>query len=136
MQMEMFAIVDAATESGGKLNVLGAFDTLYAPKVPSVHPQCAVVARIRFTQPEKGKHAIAVRIEDEAGKALLPPLRGELTIAVGGTQPSGAVNLIMNIQGLKVEHYGQHMIRLEVDGNVCASIPLFVNEPPSSAKPN
>ena len=38
MKVEIFALCDAATESQGKLNLLGTFDQLVAGSVPVVHP--------------------------------------------------------------------------------------------------
>jgi len=58
MNIELFVLCDAATDQQGKLNILGAFDSLWAQKVPVSHPQCAVALRIRFSKIEEGEHNI------------------------------------------------------------------------------
>ena len=35
MNIEAFLLCDAATDQQGKLNILGAFDNLYAKKIPT-----------------------------------------------------------------------------------------------------
>ena len=52
MNIEVFSLCDAATIEGGKLNMLGAFDTIMAEKVPVVHPQCTIALRLRFNASE------------------------------------------------------------------------------------
>lgn len=43
-------------------------------------------------------------------------------------QRSGSANLILNIQGLKLERLGEYSIDLAIDGQEKASLPLFVKE--------
>ena len=42
MNIEVFSLCDAATNDRGKLNILGAFDTIGLVKLPGVHLQCSV----------------------------------------------------------------------------------------------
>jgi hypothetical protein len=42
MNIQVAVLCDAATDDNGKLNLLGAFDTIYARELPAIHPQCAV----------------------------------------------------------------------------------------------
>jgi hypothetical protein len=58
VNVEVFALCDAATDSGGKLNVLGAFDSLQVGAYPTVYPHCAVAVRIRFRRIEQGKPSL------------------------------------------------------------------------------
>jgi hypothetical protein len=48
MTIQVAVLCDAATDYNGKLNLLGTFDTIYAPEMPMQHPQCAVAVRIAF----------------------------------------------------------------------------------------
>jgi hypothetical protein len=56
MIMQTAVICDAATESLGKLNLLGAFDTLSVANFPSAHPQCALALRVIFDRADEGEH--------------------------------------------------------------------------------
>ena len=58
MKVEVFALCDAATESQGKLNLLGTFDRLVAKQLPVVHPACAVAIRLRFDTMEVAAHHV------------------------------------------------------------------------------
>jgi hypothetical protein len=128
MNIDAFLLCDAATDSQGKLNVLGAFDTIFAKSVPVVHPQCAVAIRIRLSRSEQGEHKFAVHFVDANGKHIIPQVEGGFNVALNDT--SGSVNLIFNIQGLKLESYGEYGVTLLIDGKDSVRLPLFVKEAP------
>ncbi len=126
MDVEAFLLCDAATDQRGKLNVLGAFDTIFAKQVPTVHPACAVAVRIRFSKIEQGEHAVRISIIDQDGKEVVPKLEGKISVQVKDEAGSAVVNLILNFQRLKLPEYGEYRIDLAVDGRQEASLPLFV----------
>jgi hypothetical protein len=126
MQVEVFSLCDAATVYQGKLNILGAFDTIWSGKVPVVYPQCAIALRIRFEAIEKGSHKIAVNLVDTDGKHVIPPVNGTVNIDFTAEQRSGSANLVLNIQRLKLNEYGEYSIDLGIDGRCEASLPLIV----------
>ncbi len=128
MQVEIFALCDAATGDFGKFSMLGAFDTISVAKMPAVHPQCAIALRARFERSERGEHKVAVHFVDSDGKNVIPPAQGNITINFPDGQSSASANLIFNIQGLKLEKAGEYSIDLAVDGLQKASLPLFVKE--------
>ena len=63
MKTEIAAICDAATDQGGKLNMLGVFDYIEA-NLPVVIPRCSIVFRIRYARSEIGKHQLRVTLEN------------------------------------------------------------------------
>lgn len=126
MDVEAFLLCDAATDQHGKLNVLGAFDTVFAKKVPVVHPACAVAARIRFSKVEQGEHAVRICVIDQDGKEVVPKLDGKVSVRVGDEAGSAAINLVLNFQRLKLPDYGEYSIDLAIDGQQKASLPFFV----------
>ena len=128
MQIEVFSLCDAATSDGGKLNMLGAFDTIWAKKMPVVHPQCTVALRVRFLSREGNKHEVSVKFIDADGKHIIPPTNGVINSHCLQGQRSSSANLILNIQGLKLEKYGEYSIDLSIGGAIKASLPLFVKE--------
>lgn len=136
MKVETFLICDAATEAGGKLNVLGGFDVLHAQKMPATHPHCAVAVRMRFSRVEEGKHTIRINFVDEDGKEVLPKLETRLDVHLTDGNDSVAKNLILGINGFKLPQYGRYAIDLAIDGRHEASIPLLVKEPPNGAQAN
>jgi hypothetical protein len=134
MNIEAFLLCDAATDQQGKLNVLGAFDNIWTKKVPAIHPACAIAARIRFEKVEEGNHPIRIYIIDEDGKSIGPKLEGNVNVRIGDDVDSTATNIVLNIQGLKFEKYGQYRIDLAVDNQIKGSLPFHVRETPNQTK--
>ncbi len=131
MNVELIVLCDAATEYQGKLNILGTFDAIWARSIPAVHPLCAVALRLRFSKIEEGAHAIKINIIDEDGKSVIKPLETNVNVQFQeAVLTSVAVNMILNIQGLKFPKYGVYSIDLAIDGRHEASLPLYVNQAP------
>jgi len=128
MRIEVFSLCDAATVHGGKLNMLGVFDTIWTRTIPTVHSQCAIALRIRFDAIEEGEHKVLVNFVDADGKHIIPSANGIIKINFHEKQRSGSANLIFNIQGLKIEKCGEYAIDLAIDDQSKASLPLFVRE--------
>jgi len=132
MNIEAFLLCDCATDYQGKLNVLGAFDNIYSKKIPTVHPACTVAARIRFAKIEEGNHKLRIDVIDQDGKSIIPRLDGNISVRVKEDVGSSVVNLILNLQRLKFEVYGEYRIDLAIDGKVEGSLPFAVRELPNA----
>jgi len=125
MNIEAFLLCDAATEAGGKLNVLGAFDSIRVRAFPVVHPHCAAVFRIRMNCIENGSHRFTLHFVDGDGRHVIPPLEDKFEILLGRADRTTARNVIMNINGLRIEHAGEYAVNLAIDGRQVSSIPLY-----------
>jgi len=128
MNIEVFSLCDAATGDQGKLNMLGAFDTIWAAKFPVIHPQCTIALRIRFVSIEAGEHKVAVNFVDADGKHIIPPAKGAIRVGFVENQRTASTNLILNIQRLNIEKEGEYSIDLAIDGSIKASLPLLVKK--------
>jgi hypothetical protein len=135
MRIEIFALCDAATSESGKLNILGAFDTAWVYAMPAVYPQCAIALRIRFSAIEKGEHLISVNFVDIDGKHIIPSASGMVKVDFPAEKKSDAANLILVMQGFKLEQYGEYSIDLAVDGRSECSLPFFVKKPVIPGEP-
>jgi hypothetical protein len=131
MDIEIFALCDAATDTYGKLNLLGAFDTLMTRDFPVAHPQCAIAVRIRFRRIESGQHRMVLHLVSEDGAMVVPPMDGTITINVPPTENSAVANLILQMQNLHFERSGEYAINLAIDGRQVASLPLIVRALPT-----
>jgi len=129
MELEVFVLCDAATDSQGKLNILGAFDTILAPSLPAVHPQCAMVARVRFSTSEGGEHSFKLTLNEGSGKSLLPPFEVKAQVHFEQPDKPSRLNIIVSVGGLKLESYGLHTALLEIDGAAIATSPFLVSKP-------
>jgi hypothetical protein len=128
MDIEAFLLCDAATDQGGKLNVLGAFDAIWAGQLPAIHPACAVALRIRFSRIEEGQHPFRIYVIDEDGKEVVPKLEGKISVKVPPQSDSVVVNVIANLQRLKLPGFGKYRIDLAIDSQQKASLPFILAE--------
>ena len=135
MRVEIFALCDAATDTGGRLNLLGTFDTLAAVSFPSRHPHCAIALRLRFRRIEEGIHRVRLQLVDEDGQPMVPPLDGQLDVRCRPDAESGSANLVLNLQSLPLARPGRYSVDLAIDGREEASLPLYVVQAPGSDAP-
>ena len=132
MNIQVAVLCDAATDDNGKLNLLGAFDTIKTPQLPAVHPQCSIALRVTFFNGDEGKHNLELNFVDADGRPIMrnfPPIPVDVTLPED--MHFGTRNFIVNIQQLKFDNPGLFSIDIRVDGQPQASIPLLVkHEPP------
>jgi len=133
MKLELFCICDAATEAGGKLNVLGAFDRIWARETPVVYPHCSVVVRVRFNRIEEGAHRFRVTFADDDGNLIIQPMESGIEIRFGGSEVSIPLNLILSIHQFKLPRFGDYTIDLAIDANHLGSLPLLIRQANDSA---
>ncbi|HEX3718871.1 MAG TPA: hypothetical protein VH595_12960 [Verrucomicrobiae bacterium] len=128
MTIQVAVLCDAATDYNGKLNLLGTFDTIYAPQMPAQHPQCSIATRIAFDRMEEGRHKLVLNFVDEDGQ----PIMDSMDVPVEVIFPPDATfisrNFIVNIQQLKLDKIGLYSVDLSMDGQPLSSIPLAVKQ--------
>jgi hypothetical protein len=133
MNVQVAVLCDAATDDNGKLNLLGAFDTIYARELPAIHPQCAVALRLTFFAEDEGKHLLKLSFVDADGRPVMPPMEIPVEIALPEDLHFGTRNFIVNIQHLKFEQPGLYSVDVSLDGEPQTSIPLLVKTLPPPA---
>lgn len=126
MQLEIVTFCDAATEHAGKLNILGATDTIVVPTLPFKYPHCAIVLRFRVSRIEEGEHTVRIMIMDMDGGSLMN-MDGKMNIRLASGMNS-AVNLIINFNNLELKEAGEYSLEVAVDGIQMSSVPLFVKD--------
>jgi hypothetical protein len=126
MDIQIAVLCDAATDNNGKLNLLGAFDTIYTSQLPAIHPQCSIALRMTFNKVEEGHHKAKLNFVDEDGKPVMPPIEMPVDVQVPDETIFLSRNFIVNIQKLKFEKEGLYSIDIAVDGRQEGSIPLLV----------
>ena len=70
MNIQVAVLCDAATDDNGKLNLLGAFDTIYTQQLPAIHPQCSIALRVTFFSGDEGKHSLQLNFVDADGHSI------------------------------------------------------------------
>ena len=130
MNIQVAVLCDAATDDNGKLNLLGSFDTIYAPQLPAVHPQCAVALRVTFSAGDEGQHKLALNFINADGRSIMPPIDVPVAVALPEDAHFITRNFVVNLQQLKFENPGLYSIDLSLDGRPQTSIPLLVRHNP------
>ena len=130
MNIQVAVLCDAATDDNGKLNLLGAFDTIYTQQLPAIHPQCSIALRVTFSSQDEGKHNLHLNFVDADGRSIakFPPLPVE--VALPEDMHFGTRNYIVNLQQLKFDSTGLYSIDISLDDQQQASIPLLVRHNP------
>ena len=126
MNIQVAVLCDAATDDNGKLNFLGAFDTIYAPQLPAVHPQCAVALRVTFNAGDEGTRKLMLNFVNADGRAIMPPIEIPVAVALPDDAYFLTRNFIVNIQQLRFTEPGLYRVDVRLDGESQASIPLLV----------
>jgi len=135
MDVQVAVLCDAATDYGGKLNLLGTFDTIVAPKLPAVHPHCSIALRVVFNRIEEGQHKVRMNFVDEDGGSIMPGVDIPADVTFSGEASILSRNFIINIQHLKFEKAGHYGIDIAIDGRHETSIPLQVRLVPQASTP-
>ncbi len=124
MQLEILTFCDAAAEYGGRLNLLGATDTIVAPTAPFRYNNCALAVRLRAARVEQGQHSVRLMIIDDDGEPILN-IDGPMQVKVASPMGS-SMHLIVSAQNLEFKRGGEYAIEVAVDGIQLGSSPLFV----------
>lgn len=130
MNLQIAALCDAAVDYGGKLSLLGTFDTIVARQLPVSHPQCSVALRLVCDRGAEGRHNLRVDLVNADGKSIMPPIEIQFEIALPPEALFIARNFILNIQQLKFQEPGHFAVAVAIDGQVLVSIPLHVQLAP------
>lgn len=117
MNIEIFSVCDYASDYGqGKLNVLGTFDTVFAPSYPFVLPQSAVAARIRVGRHEEGHHEFEIRFLDSDGNVFREGIKGQADIKLGANEDYSTFNMPINLGAIEFPKAGRYAVELHWDG--------------------
>jgi len=137
MDIQIATLCDFAADYNGKMVINGTFDTLAAPKMPVVHPQCCLAIRLCITPEDTGSHKFTVNIIDEDGNSLddKMPIEADMPIELPDSVPFMTRNLILNLQGLKFPEDGVYSIDISVDDELMTRIPLRIVEVDEKGQP-
>jgi hypothetical protein len=127
MEVTLALLADAAnvTESG-KLNVLGAFDTVFSDQFPYQHPQMYCVVRLSAGPAEFGKEKkLEISVVDPDGK-VLGMLRGTATVPDPGSGRRASVEIMLRMGNVPFKEPGDYAVVVLVGGEEKWSIPLQV----------
>ena len=126
MHVSFALFADSANISQeGKLNILGVFDALQVASLPAVHPRATMVLRLKALPDDVGRHNLGFVWTGPDGEEMWSS-SGQLDV---GAPPPGATELdvpVIAAIDLPIQHSGTHVMRIVLDGDVCAELLLHV----------
>jgi hypothetical protein len=126
MNIQVAVLCDAANEDSGKLNLLGAFDTIYAPQLPAVHPQCAVALRVTFMSGDEGSRQLKLNFVNADGRSIMPSIEIPVAVALPDDVHFATRNFIFNFQNLQFAEAGLYSVDVRLDDKSQGNIPLSI----------
>lgn len=132
MKLQIAALADCANVAlGGKLNLMGVFDVIYAREFPVIHPAMTLAMRLRFESEDEGEHKLVVLVVDPDGKQIA---RAETTIRTPRIEPGLTVssNHMISFQHVQIPGEGKIIFEIYWDGIQQERVPLFIRTLPPS----
>jgi hypothetical protein len=126
MKIELLALADFAADYGGKLSVVGIFDTIFARQMPAVHPHCCLAVKLRFEKFETGQKRVRLSIADADGKLIFPAMEVPINVVMPPDAQTNTIQVVANIAAMKFESFGEYSIDLALDGEHEGRTPLFM----------
>jgi hypothetical protein len=127
IKTELFTFCDFAQENGGKLTIVGTFDTIISRNFPCVHPQLSVVIRLRFDLWEFGSHTFRIETRDLNGETSMEAINGNIEVR-GVGNASAVSHLVFSISNLHFKNSGLINFVLFIDDKEADSIPLYIRK--------
>ena len=127
MKIELFTFCDFAQESGGKLTVVGTFDTIISRNFPCVHPQLSVVIRLRFDIWEFKNHVFRIETRDLDGNMCMEAISGNIDVKSIGNA-TAVSHLVFTISNLQFKDAAIYNFILFIDDKEAGSLPLYVRK--------
>ncbi|MDR1574989.1 MAG: hypothetical protein LBS37_03200 [Treponema sp.] len=127
MKIELFTFCDFAQENGGKLTIVGTFDTIISRSFPCVHPQLSVVIRLRFDIWEFSKHSFRIETRDLDGDMSMEAITGNVEVK-GVGNATAVSHLVFTISNLRFKNNNVINFVLFIDDKEAGSIPLYIRK--------
>jgi hypothetical protein len=117
----------ASTDTAGKLNIIGAFNSIQSAKFPLIYPQFFLVVRLVAGLGEfDEERTLRIEFLDQDGTKMgdLPPIRFKVPPPKAGML--GEHTAILGFQGLPFPKPGRYEFRVYVDRDQKGSTPLDI----------
>lgn len=135
MVVSFALFADAANLSQeGKLNILGVFDAVQVASTPALHPRAHLVVRLKGTPFDAGTHRVSLRWVSPSGAELWSS-DGQLEVSPPPPHVSEMdIPLIAQLD-LPLDQPGAYTLRIALDDEPRAEVPLFVRSVPPFVVP-
>jgi len=127
IKIELFTFCDFAQENGGKLTIVGTFDSIISRTFPCIHPQLSIVIRLRFDLWEFGIHSFRIETRDLDGEMTMNKISGNVEVK-GVGNATAVSHLVFSISNLQFKAPGLVTFVLYMDEKEIDSIPLHIRK--------
>lgn len=130
MKVELFCVCDfASADAGGKLNIIGVFDTIHAEETPFTQNLFSVAGRVRFEESEVGPKRFKLTILDSEGKPIVQPLEAAVDVNRAPGETTAIAQIALLLSHIRLPRFGQYRIEMEIENIPAASTVLNVRKP-------
>ena len=131
MEVALALLADYANVTReGKLNLLGLFEQINAPRLPWTHPHMQLVLSFEATPAEwDSSKKIEIKLLDADGNSKLN-LSSDLKIPRGQSGRNVSINSIIAINNLKFDVAGDYAFHVLIGEDDKKTLPLRVNLTP------
>ncbi len=132
MKVEIFNLCDYAyIDAGGKLSLIGVFDTVLSREAPVTQGLCSLAIRMRFEKIEEGLKKLKISFVNADGFPILPTFESQVAIQIPPSGQHATSQIVSIISQLTFSSFGEYSVDLAIDGRQEASTPVFVRQVPS-----
>jgi hypothetical protein len=118
----------ASFGDGGKLNILGIFKNINAPKFPVVHPQLFVVTNVNIAKSGNFKETIRI-IDEDNNDIMVSPLEFKLSSTEGLKKDGKAeLGVVAQVNNLRFSKTGDYKVQVYIDNKLVGQTPLMVSQ--------
>ncbi len=96
-----------------KKSAIGLFNNILVPRVPTTIPQMAVLISVTEIS---GRAELQLRLVHDGDNSIIFHTTG----LIGAPDPLATVDLLFNLQGLKMPQAGQHAFEVLCEGEILA----------------
>ena len=126
MNIQVAVLCDAATDDNGKLNLLGSFDTIYAPQMPAVHPQCAVALRVTFHARRRGRTQTELNFINADGRPIMQAIELPVPVALPDDAPFPHAQFHRQHPAVEIRRAGPVFRGCPARRRIAGHIPLLI----------
>jgi len=133
MEVTLALLADYANvTSEGKLNIMGVFDTIWAEKFPTVHPQMQLILRLEANPAEAGsRKKLEIKLMTEDGRNMFS-IGAEMGLEVKDpSKPVGElmkIDQIIGLGNLRFDRSGSYQFAILVNEETRKIVPLKVRQ--------
>ena len=139
MNLDLIVVADMANvDAAGKFNIVGEFNLVYAPELPTPPLHVSLAMRLVAAASEGATHRVEIAVVDQDGKQLArtPPMEATFGDSVPGTTGDRRAQLVMAIGGARFRAFGSYSFQVVVDGRFIGGRTIYVvPHPPPTTEP-